>query len=82
MTTDLIKKARYLSHYRGTKEADRLIGGFVDDYLTHSNLTNGELETLCEWLYLDDLVLLRTPHPAQEPHPLSRRLHIWMESRP
>ncbi len=31
---DLIKKLSYISHHRGMKEADALIGGFADQYLT------------------------------------------------
>lgn len=39
---DLIKKLLYISHHRGMKEADALIGGFADQYL--SSLSYEELQ--------------------------------------
>ena len=38
MSKDLIKKLSYLSHHRGMKEADVLIGGFADAYLNSLSL--------------------------------------------
>ena len=53
---DLIKKLLYISHHRGMKEADALIGGFADQYLT--SLSYEELRAWEELLQENDNQLM------------------------
>lgn len=62
----LIKKLLYISHHRGMKEADALIGGFADQNLT--SFSHEELQAWEELLQendndLMDCLLDRTPRP-------------------
>ena len=64
------KKLLYLSAYRGFKEADVLIGGFVSWYLQTSR-TDEALLTLETYLAQDDTWLLEhmktlTPHVPED----------------
>lgn len=37
--TDRLKRLKYRAHYRGTREADAMIGGFFDAHAAHWNDT-------------------------------------------
>ena len=77
----LEKKARYLARYRGTKEADALIGGFVEHYLKPPTLTHTDLEILCQWLNQDDIKILSPQTIDSVFEQLSQSLKKWRESR-
>ena len=78
------KKLLYLSAYRGFKEADVLMGGFVSWYLQTSP-TDEELLMLKTYLEQDDAWLLEQmktlhPHATDQTNPLSALLelsHTW-----
>jgi len=49
---DLKNKIIYRANYRGTKEMDKLLGSFAKIYI--NQLSNDELNLLCDLLDLDD----------------------------
>lgn len=62
MTSSLLKRLRYLSWYRGTKENDLLLGPFSDAYLdtfsekelnTYQNLLEENDQDLYQWIMSD-----------------------------
>ena len=55
MTTDIEqikKKIIYRSNYRGTKEMDKLLGAFINEYIDRLNYN--ELNDLIKFLEIDD----------------------------
>ena len=81
---NLIKKLLYISHHRGMKEADALIGGFADQYLNSFNLD--ELNAWAELLQESDNVLMdwlldRCPRPEGGYNGLLDQLYDYTKLR-
>ena len=62
---ELYKKSLYLASHRGTKEADHLIGGFVESFLKRVDPTT--LHVVCDFLYEDDDTILMWGKGQQKP---------------
>jgi succinate dehydrogenase flavin-adding protein (antitoxin of CptAB toxin-antitoxin module) len=63
--TELHKKSLYLASHRGTKEADHLIGGFVERFLEGEDCVS--LNVLCDFLYEDDDTIMKWGKGQQRP---------------
>ncbi len=71
------RRLLYRATHRGTHETDLLVGGFVARHLitlTEADLT--QLEAILDYPDVDlaDWLTGRQPIPADEPHPLLRRM--------
>lgn len=71
------RRLRYRAWHRGTKEADLIIGGFVDRHIT--TFTDPELDELEALLELPDVDLAdwlsgRRPIPAEHASPMLTRI--------
>jgi succinate dehydrogenase flavin-adding protein (antitoxin of CptAB toxin-antitoxin module) len=81
MMDTLQKKAVYLACHRGTKEADLLIGSFVEEYLQDNLTTLETTQTLCQWLNQDDDMIL---HPSADGlvfAPFPALFHQWLQTK-
>lgn len=80
----LKKKALYQAQHRGTKEADCMIGGFVNFYVHTIQDSFADLTALCLWLDQSDQTIfdwLSNAEPCPEfYHGLMSAFRLWLQS--